>query len=302
MQQSPSSSLVLHGFLFAIASAVMFAIRPIFVKLVYAQDIDPTTLIAFRMLFSLPVYLVLLFYLLRDPAKRARLSLPLIFRTSVIGILGYYIASFTDLVGLQYVTTQLGRLVLYVYPTFVVIIGAVLFKQAITPQLIVAMLITYSGIGVIFGHDLTVFGSDVIRGSFFILISAMSFALYLSFSKNLISELGSRLFTCIALIAACTGILIHYTLTHSIQSPNVNQTGLFWILMIAIFCTVLPTFFTTAAVERIGSSKTGVIAMIGPGVTSLCAVLILNENFTGFHLTGIFLTVLGVWVLSKAKA
>jgi len=300
MKQSLPLSGLSTGFLFAIASAALFAIRPIFVKLVYIEGIDPTTLIAFRMLFSLPIYLIFLGLLLKDPDKRARLTTSSVIAAVVIGFLGYYFASFLDLIGLQYVTSQLGRLVLYVYPTFVVLIGAMFFGQKITPKLVLAMLITYSGIAVIFGHDLREYGSDVINGSLFILSGAFCFAIYLSFSKNLISQLGSRLFTCIALISASIGILIHYSITHSITSPEVTQTGLLWILVIAIFCTVIPTFFTTAAVERIGSNKTGIISMIGPAFTSAFAVMILSESFTIYHLLGILLTVFGIWVLSKS--
>lgn len=301
MKQSPPLSALSIGLLFAIGSAALFAIRPIFVKLVYAQGIDPTTLIAFRMLFSLPIYIVMLCFLLKDPAKRSRLNYAAVSGTMAVGFLGYYLASFFDLVGLQYVTAQLGRMVLYVYPTFVVLICAFCFHQKITTRLVIAMLITYSGVGIIFGHDLQEYGSDVVRGSVFILASAFCFAFYLSFSKNLIQQLGSRVFTCIALISASIAIFTHYSITHSITSPQVNQTGLFWILVIAIFCTVIPTFFTTAAIDRIGSSKTGITSMIGPGFTSIFAVLVLNESFTVFHLLGIALTIFGVWVLSSSK-
>ena len=298
MKQAPQLSALSTGLLFAIASAALFAIRPIFVKLVYAEGVDPTTLIAFRMLFSLPIYIAMLLFLLRDPSKRSRLSYPAVLGTMSVGFLGYYLASFFDLLGLQYVTAQLGRMVLYVYPTFVVLICAFCFQQKITPRLVIAMLITYSGVGVIFGHDLQVYGSDVVRGSSLILASAFCFAFYLAFSKNLIEQLGSRVFTCIALISASIGIFAHYGITHSITSPEVNSTGLFWILVIAIFCTVIPTFFTTAAISRIGSSKTGIISMVGPGFTSVFAVLVINESFTVFHMLGILLTVFGVWVLT----
>ena len=120
----PSTTTV--GLIFAILSAVLFAIRPIFVKLVYAQDIDPTTLIAFRMLFSAPIYAAILFYLLRDPEKRARLSWRTVLASCVLGLFGYYLASLLDLLGLQYVTAQLGRMVLYIYPTMVVLLGALI--------------------------------------------------------------------------------------------------------------------------------------------------------------------------------
>ena len=296
--KAPSSFTL--GFILAIASAALFSIRPVFVKLVYAENVDPTTLIGLRMLFSLPFYLLMLLLLLRDPAKRLRLSPRLVATTMLLGLAGYYSASFLDLLGLQYVTAQLGRMILYIYPTLVVILSAFFFAQKITARLIIAMLITYCGVAIIFAQDLRTFGDEVITGALFILASALSFACYLAFSKGLIDQLGSRLFTSIALISACIGILIHYSITHSITHPQVNQTALFGILIIAVFCTVIPSFLTTAAVERIGSSNVSVIAMIGPAFTSVFAVLVINEAFTVYHFIGISLSIWGIWVLRKA--
>lgn len=298
MSKSATLSPITAGFLFAIGSAALFAIRPIFVKLVYIQGVDSTTLIAFRMLFSMPFYLILLAWLLRDPVRRATLNLKNILAISAVGLCGYYAASFLDLIGLQYVTAQLGRMMLYTYPTFVVLLGAMFFGEPITKRVGISLCITYLGVAIIFGHDLEVFGRDVITGGFFILSSALTFSFYLLFGKSLINDVGSRLFTCLALLAASLGILLHYTLTKSLSTPNVTETALIYILIIAIFCTVIPSFLTTSAVARIGADKTGIVAMIGPAFTSTFAVLILAEEFTAYHALGISITVFGIWVLS----
>lgn len=299
MPSSTKLSSTSVGFIFAIASAALFAIRPIFVKLVYAQGIDSTTLIAFRMLFSAPIYAIMLLWLLKDPEKRALLSFKNILATATIGLFGYYAASFLDLLGLQYLTAQLSRMILYIYPTMVVILGALFFANPLSKKIIIPLAITYLGVLTIFAYDLNEFGNDVYRGAAFIVASALSFSIYLLFSKKLITTMGSRVFTCIALLSASTGIFIHYSLTRSVISPQVNSTGLFWILVIAIFCTVIPTFFTTAAVARIGADKTGIVAMIGPAFTSIFAVSILSEAFTIFHIIGISLTIAGVWLLQR---
>ena len=278
---------------------MLFAIRPIFVKLVYAQGIDSTTLIAFRMLFSAPFYAIMLIWLLQDPEKRALLTRKNILATAVIGLMGYYCASFLDLLGLQYLTAQLARMILYIYPTMVVVLGALFFAKPLSKRVIIPLAITYLGVLTIFVYDLNEFGSDVYKGSLFIIGSALSFAIYLLFAKNLITSMGSRVFTCIALLSASSGIFIHYALTRSLIAPQVNSTGLFWILVIAIFCTVIPTFFTTAAVGRIGADKTGIVAMIGPAFTSTFAILILSEAFTLYHAVGIALTIAGVWLLQR---
>lgn len=301
MPKATPMSATTIGFFFAVASAALFAVRPIFVKLVYAQGIDSTTLIAFRMLFSVPIYSIILIWLLRDPVKKSQLNLKSITATSIIGLFGYYFASFLDLLGLQYVTAQLGRMILYIYPTLVVILGVIFFREKVSLRMLVSLAITYLGVAVIFGHDLQQYGDNVVVGALFIVGSALSFAIYLIFSKSLITQLGSRVFTCIALISASIGIFVHYSLTRSILTPQVNATGLAWILVIAIFCTVIPTFFTTAAVAKIGANKTGIVAMVGPAFTSTFAVLILNEVFTIYHALGTTMVVTGVWYLHREK-
>ena len=285
--------------MFALASAAMFAIRPIFVKLVYLENVGPASLIALRMLFSAPIYVVLLLFFLREQQLRARLNPQLILKISATGLLGYYAASYLDLLGLQYVTAQLGRMMLYTYPTLVVLLGAIFFQQKITWRTVTALLITYFGIALIFGHDLNSFGPEVVTGALYITGSAISFALYLLLAKPLISQAGTRLFTCIALISASVAILLQFAVTHTIADTQMSGRAVWLILVIAIFCTVIPTFFTTAAVSRIGADRTGIVATVGPAFTSVAAVMVLGEVFTGFHAFGIALTVLGVWVLHK---
>ena len=290
------------GFAFAIASAVLFAIRPIFVKMVYMENVDSTTLLALRMLFSAPLYLFLLCYFLRDPEKRAKLNTAIILKISAVGLLGYYGASLFDLLGLQYITAQLARLILFIYPTFVVIFGALLFAERITAKTIISLLITYTGITVIFTYDLNTFGSDVITGGLLVIISAILFAFYLLFSKSLIKTVGSRLFTCIALLSASIGILCHFGISHTTTDLYVSNRALLLVFTIAIFCTVIPTFCTTAAIARIGPDKTSIIATIGPAFTSIFAVILLDEAFTIYHAVGIALVITGVSVLGVNRA
>ena len=293
------NSPIAIGFAFAIASSMLFAIRPIFVKLAYAEGVDPLTLMAVRMAISAPIYAILLIYFLRTLGAEKVFTWQNLTLTAVAGVFGYFAASYLDLLGLQYVSAQLGRMILYMYPTLVVILGAIWFEKPITLRTVVSLLITYLGIAIIFGHDLSEFGPDVITGGILIGFSALSFAIYLLISKGLIDQLGSRIFTSIALISASAGILIYFEFKSSLFAIQMSQPAFIYIAIIAIFCTVIPTFFTTAAVSRIGADRTGITAMIGPGFTSLFAVLILSENFTVFHFTGIVLTIIGVSLLPR---
>ena len=299
MQRFRPNSTITAGFLFAIGSAALFAIRPIFVKLVYLEGVSPLTLICLRMAFSVPVYIVILALLLREKRNRERLNPKLILQISIAGVFGYYAASFLDLMGLQYVTAQLGRMILYSYPTFVVLLAALFLSQKIHGRTLISLLITYSGIALIFGHELHLLGGDVITGGLYITAGAVTFAVYLVFGKSLIDKVGSPVFTCIALIAASTAIFIHYGISSRLTMPEVNQTAFNLIVIIALFCTIIPTFFTTAAMARIGADKTGIVSMIGPAFTSVFAVAVLSEAFTVFHLLGIGLSIIGIYILHQ---
>ena len=271
-----------------------------FVKLVYSEGVDPTTLIALRMLFSVPLYIVILLWTLRKAERRETLSFSLTARIAVAGLFGYYGASFLDLMGLKYVTAQLGRMILYTYPGFVVILGALLMNKKITKQIILSLLITYSGVVVIFGHDLIELGSDVFTGAIFLIGSAISFSIYLLMSNSLIPKVGSQLFTCLALISASTGIFLHYFVTYAFTMPSLTHNAFWLIVVIAIFCTVIPSFLTTAAVGIIGAAKVSIVAMVGPVFTSIFAVALLTEAFTVFHAIGILITIVGLWILQKS--
>lgn len=293
-QQEKQRRWLATGWLLALGSAALFALRPVLVKLVYAEGVDSTTLIAWRMLFSAPIYLAMLGLLLSLRSNRQRLDARTIGACALVGVLGYFGASYFDLLGLHHVSAQLGRLILYTYPGFVVLLGAALFGRRVTGSTLLALLLTYAGVAVIFGHDLQQFGSSVPRGAVLISMASLCFAFYLLYSRPLVARLGSRLFTCIALLCACAAILLFAWLSGSFDAAPPSRRALWLIGVIALFCTVIPSFMTAEAIARIGSEHTSIAAMTGPVVTSAAAVTVLGEAFTGWHVLGIALVIAGV--------
>ncbi|NNC54526.1 MAG: DMT family transporter, partial [Pseudomonadales bacterium] len=195
------------GWLLALVSAALFALRPVLVKLVYAEGVDSTSLLAWRMLFSAPIYLLMLALLLSSKRQRSRITRNAVLASAAVGVVGYFGASWFDLLGLQYVSAQLGRMILYTYPGFVVLIGVIFMAQRIESKTILALALTYAGVAVIFAHDLGYLGDAVVRGALLISAASLCFACYLVFSKRLVETLGSRLFTCIALLSASAVII-----------------------------------------------------------------------------------------------
>ena len=289
------------GLGFAILGALLFSIRPILVKFAYQDAIDTVSLLTLRMLFSAPFYIVLLCYFLRNKERRQSLNPRIITFTIFIGLMGYYVASLLDLYGLLYISAQLERLLLFTYPTFVVIFGALFFGKAITFHVVLALLFSYGGISAIFLHDLNFYGNDILTGSIFVGLSTIVFAFYVLFGKNIINQIGSRMFTCIAMIAASIGIIIHFLITNELSDLQTTNKVYVISFAIAIVCTIIPSFCISEAIARIGPDRTSITGTIGPVFTTLFAVSLLGEAFTVFHAIGMVLVIIGVSILGYNK-
>ena len=291
----------LTGLGFAILGAALFSIRPILVKFAYAEQVDSVTLLTLRMLFSAPFYIILLSYFLRNNERRSSLNFKLILFTTIIGLMGYYAASLLDLYGLLYISAQLERLLLFTYPTLVVIFGALFFGKAISGNIILALMFSYAGIAAIFIHDLNNYGDNITKGAIFVGLSTIVFAFYVLFGKNIINKIGSRMFTCIAMIAASIGIIIHFLITNDLTDLNTSNKVYLISFAIAIFCTIIPSFCISEAIARIGPDRTSITGTIGPVFTTFFAVSLLGEAFSIYHAVGMLLVIIGVSILGYNK-
>ncbi len=291
-----------RGLLYALIAAFLFSCKPILIKWLYAQGLDATEVLVLRMVTSLPIYLGVIVYAFpRQPATGLSRNLV---KTIGVGLLGYYLASYLDLAGLQYVSAQLERLTLYAYPTFVLILGAVFMRQAINGAHVIALMLTYAGLACVFGQDLSQAvdnSHNIVAGTALVLLSALSFSVYLLLSQPLINTLGSLLFTGIATTAAGAASIVHFGITHEITIPQLSPEGWAGILALALGATVLPIFLISEAIKAIGPAKTSLTGTIGPMCTSLLAVLILGEPFTWMLAAGMALVTAGVLLLRKAK-
>ncbi len=307
-----SGNPAIAGIAIAIAGAGLFSLKPILIKLAYAEGVDSTTLMALRMALSLPIYIAIGWHAwLVSPLAGKRLAgerlasgqlRALGWRVAAVGVLGYYGASYLDLWGLTLITAQFERMILFTYPTLVALLGWLFFRQRLTGHALLALAMSYAGIAVVFGHDVQDFGDDVAFGTVLVLLSSLCFAGYMLFSKPLIEQLGSRLFTCLAMSAASLAILLHYALLHEMSLDQVSARVLWLALAIALLATVLPSLLISEAIKRIGPGHTSIVGSIGPVITSLLAVMVLDEAFSWAHLLGLGLVIGGVLYLSRGMA
>ncbi len=270
-------------------------------KLAYRHGVDPLTLLALRMGFSLPFFLVLALWANRDGAA-GRLA-PADWRAIVfLGMLGYYLASLFDFYGLQHITAALERLVLFLHPTFVVLIAAALHGRRIGPRDVVALGLSYVGIALVFVHDLGAGQSNVALGAFWVLLSALCYAIYLIGNGRMVQKMGATLFAALASLVSCVGVLVHYAVTNDITRIVSLPAPVYWLsLVMAVVSTVLPVVLMSEGIRRVGSSHASMIATVGPVATIFMGAMFLAEPITAIQLIGAALVVAGVLAITLAK-
>ncbi|HYD59380.1 MAG TPA: DMT family transporter [Noviherbaspirillum sp.] len=296
---STARQAFLIGLAIAIAGAVLFSAKAIVAKLIYRYDVDAVTLIAFRMLFSLPFFAGIALWKSRTEApltngERGRIV--------VLGLLGYYLSSFLDFLGLQYISAGLERLILFLTPSFVLLISVVFLRKKITMLEWLALSTAYLGTVLVFLHDVRLGGSNVMLGSAFVLGSAIAYALYLLQSGELVKRVGSLRLVAYAMCVSSVACIVQFFLLRpaSMLVQPVQVYGLS--LVNAVFCTVFPVFLTMEAVSRIGPAPASQAGMIGPVSTLFLGALILGEPITGIQLAGTALVLAGIYLLSRKRA
>lgn len=288
------------GFFLATVGAVLFAAKAILVKLTYRYGIDAVTLIAFRMLFSMPFFAVVAW---REARRAARGELPVLtvserIQLCVLGLMGYYLSSFLDFQGLRYVTASLERLILFLSPTLVVLLSAWWLKRPVSPRQWVAMVVSYLGVILVFAQDLKQgVGSDVALGALYIFGSALSYAVYLIRSGELIKRVGATRLVAYAMLVSCVACLVQFFVVHP-PSMLVQPAGVYGYSFVhATFSTVLPVFMLMWAVALIGAPTASLLGMIGPVSVLFMAAWLLDEPITAWQLGGTALVLCGVVVL-----
>ena len=291
---------LLLGFSLAGFGTLLFSLKSIFIKFLYVEGLDADGVLVLRMALSLPIYLCILFWLQIKTEATNKLNPSVMLKIFLLGFFGYYLASLLDLMSLELISAQLERLGLFTYPFMVAILGYLFFDERITKRIIFSLVITYSGLYVVMGQELRLTGEGVIEGTLLVLGSALSFAFYVLHSKKYIRHLGSQLFTCLAMISSCLFGLLHGMFVLEIESLSVSHAAWFWLIMLVVLSTVIPSFMMVEAIDRIGPTQTGIVGMLGPIFTIALAVYLLDEPFTVWLVVGVVLMMVGVWNLTQS--
>ena len=289
------------GIALAVLAALGFSFKAIFVKLAYAAAaVDAVTLLTLRMTFALPIALWASLWLCRAAPPLSRNDWGLLL---VLGVLGYYGASILDFIGLQYISAALERLILFIYPTLTVLIGVLFMGKALEKRQVAALALSYAGIGLAFAHDLQVTDDmhAVLLGGAFIFGSALSYALYSAGAEVAIRRLGTLRFAALAIIVSTFATQLHFVLTQPFTALAQPLEVYAYAAAMALFSTVLPVFWQSAAVQRIGAARTVLIGTLGPMLTIFFAWLLLTEPVSIAQLLGAGLVLAGVLLVSRRQ-
>ena len=292
---------LISGLLLACAGSIAFSGKAIIVKLAYRHGVDAVTLIMYRMLFALPLFLALAWWATyrQGGVPRAPLSRKDWLGILGLGLTGYYLASFLDFWGLSYISASLERLILYLNPTLVLLLGWLLYGRRISTTQAVAMAVSYAGVLLVFGHEADFAGPGAALGALLVFGSAISYAIYLVYSGEMVKRLGSMRLVGLATSVACLLCLLQFALLRPMSAAQVAPEVIWLSVLNATACTFAPVIMVMMAIERIGAGLAAQTGMIGPMSTIAMGVLILGEPFTGWIVAGTVLVVSGVFLVTR---
>jgi drug/metabolite transporter (DMT)-like permease len=291
------------GVALAIGGSILFAAKGIVVKLAYRYGTSPETLIALRMAYSLPFFVLAAIWVeRRTPAGDSPWRRGDAWRVVGMGLLGYYLSSYLDFLGLQYVSAGLERVILYLNPTLVMLITAVALRRRIAPRQWIALAIAYAGVAIVFSHDLHLGGPNVATGSALVFGSAVTYAIYLVLGGELVRRLGSIRLTAWAMIVSCVACIVQALVVApgGMAAAPAAVHGLS--VVNAVLCTVLPVFMVMMAVERVGPPVVSQLGMIGPAATIAMGAVFLGEPVGAAQLAGTAVVLAGIFVLTVRRA
>ncbi len=286
------------GIFLGICSAVCFSTKAIMVKFAYMYGVDAVFILFLRLFFSLPLYIILAYIY----SKKA--TTPITTKQwawiVALGLIGYYLSSLLDFLGLLYISASLERLILFIYPTLIVVLNTMLFSSKLQRKDYFALLLTYIGIFFIYLGNTESTTKNLIVGSVLVFICALTYAMYIVGSGRLIPIIGAERYTSYVMIVSTIAVIIHQGVTNGVPDFQNTSATILWIgLAMAVIATVIPSLTLAQSIKLIGTEKSSIIATLGPVFTISMASQFLNEPFTVRQAIGTAFIITGVLIVSR---
>lgn len=289
------------GIALGVLGIVLFSSKAVMVKLAYNFEVDAISILFLRMLFSFPFYIVIA-YLYRNSKNLDVVNKKDYGWIVFFGLIGYYLASYFDFVGLTYIKASLERIILFLYPTIVLILNRLFLKKPITKIQSGAIGLTYLGVVIAFWDEINISGGNsVFIGGIYILLSAITYASYLVGTGWLIPKFGIIKFTTYAMLVSCISVFIHYGFMFKTALFGYSSEVYLLGFLIAVFATVIPSFLVSTSIKMISSSNFAIIAGLGPISTIILASFFLNEQLTLLQFFGALVVIVGIMIVSLKR-
>ncbi len=302
MEQKTEMRNQVVGVLFALGGAVLFSAKAIFAKHLYEiSEIDYSNTLVLRMGFALPFYVIILWR--EYSTKKVQISRTDGLYILALGFLGYYLAAVLDFWGLEYIPASLERLILFIYPTMVVVMNYFVYKKPISKTQFIAIGVTYAGIVLAFVNKFEVEGTqeDMTKGVILVVLCAIAYSFYIVGGGKLIPKIGPKVFTSWALVISAIMVFIHNITLSEIHVFDYSLEVYVTALCMAIFSTVIPSFMISAAIKHVGPNTTSILSSIGPVATIIMGILILGENVDRYQVMGTAIVIIGITIVSYKK-
>ncbi|MBZ0105175.1 MAG: DMT family transporter [Sulfuricella denitrificans] len=288
------------GVSFAVLAAIGFSAKAILVKLAYLDSVDVVTLLALRMVFSIPFFLAVVIwaeFMHRGAALHRHDWLAVV----GLGLIGYYLSSLLDFSGLQYISAGLERLILFLYPTMVVVLSSLLYGNPVGRAAQMALVLSYAGIALVAMQDINLGQNGLLLGVGLVFASTLTYSIYLVGAGYTIARIGALRFTAYAMTVACLAVLIQFFMTHPVADLRQSDRVYALSIAMAIFSTVLPVFLLSAGIRMIGSGRASMAGSIGPVSTILLAYIYLGETISPAQIAGSLLVLAGVLIIGLKR-
>jgi drug/metabolite transporter (DMT)-like permease len=297
-QPSPNG---LATFAIVAASSILFCSKGVVVKLAFSHGVDALTILTLRMAMALPFFVGIVVVSSRGNAPLAAGDW---LRLAGLGFIGYYVSSLVNFTGLQFVSVALERVILYSYPTLVLIFSAVFLRTLVPRMVWVAAGVSWIGIATAYAGELglTAENDRTALGAGLIFLSAVTYAAFILLSGGIVGRVGALRFTGIAVGFSCVFVIVHALVMRGAAGLLALPGAVYGEgAVLAIFGTVLPSLLLSTGLRRAGAQRFAVISTIGPVTTLLLAWAVLSEKPTAFQWIGFGLALAGGLGVSLLK-
>jgi len=295
---SAAQKYYLTGVLLVFSGTLFFSAKSILIKKIYQFGVDPHSLMVLRMTMAIPLYVLILAL---NKSRGDPISLKDFLMVGMIGVVGYYVASYLDLMGLVYITASFERMILYLFPCFVLILSVIFLNHKPTLVEVFAFGLSYLGIMLIYIQDFHIGGRNVTIGMLLVAGSALAFSVFVVLSGKYIAKVGAVRFTSISMMGAGIAVFLHFMIHNTTGITAYHRHVYVLIFVLAVFCTVLPSYLVNMGVKRIGAPRAAIIGTVSPVFTIAMAYVFLNEVITATHMAGFALVISGIAVITMAK-